>query len=92
MHTSQDLPEHQVGTAEGPAHLRIHLLGPQPILSHFLSRMTLARIVRSCLGGSRESILDHAQTLECLLRNIVLSPGPLYRIAEWALSIDPKAL
>lgn len=92
MYTSQDFPEHHVGTAEGPARLRIHLLGPHPILNHFLARMTLARIVRSCLGTSPESILDHAQTLECLLHNIVLSPGPLYRIAEWAQSIDPKAL
>ena len=54
--------------------------------------MTLARIVRSCLGSPRESTLDHAQTLACLLSNILLSPGPLYRIAEWAQPIDPKAL
>lgn len=92
MHTRQDHSDHRVGTAQGAAHLRIHLLGPHPILNHFLGRMTLIRIVRSCLGSARESSLDHAQTLACLLHNILLSPGPLYRIAEWAQPIDPKAL
>jgi transposase len=37
-------------------------------------------------------VLDHAQTLSVLLHNIVLSPGPLYRIAEWAQPLDPAAL
>jgi len=54
--------------------------------------MTLPRIVRSCLGTPREGILDHAQTLSVLIRNIILSPAPLYRIAEWAKPIDPAAL
>lgn len=92
MYTSQDHPEHRVGTAEGSAQLRIHRLGPHPILNHFLARMTLPRIVRSCLSTARLSSLDHAQTLCCLLHNIVLSPGPLYRIAEWAHPIDTRAL
>lgn len=92
MYTSQAHPERRVGTAQGPAQLRIHLLGPHPILNHFLGRLSLARIVRSCLGSSRESILDHAQTLASLLHNILLSPGPLYRIAEWAHPIEPGAL
>jgi transposase len=54
--------------------------------------MTLVRIVRSCLGSRQESVLDHAQTLVCLLHNILVSPGPLYRIAEWATPLSPRAL
>jgi transposase len=54
--------------------------------------MGFARIVRSCLGTPREGLLDHAQTLSVLVQNIVLSPAPLYRIAEWAGPIDPTAL
>ena len=92
MYTSQDHPEHRVRTEQGPAQLRIHLLGPHPILNHFLARMTLPRIVRSCLGSPHESRLDHAQTLACLLHNILLSPGPLYRIADWVHPIEPRAL
>jgi transposase len=54
--------------------------------------MELSRIVRSCLGSRHKGILDHAQTLAVLIQNILLSPAPLYRIAEWARPIDPDAL
>jgi transposase len=37
-------------------------------------------------------ILDHAQTLAVFIQSILLSPAPLYRIAQWAQPIDPAAL
>ena len=82
----------RIVTSAGPARLRVHGVGPHPILRHFLDRMTLGRIVRSCLGTPREALLDHAQTLSILIQNIILSPAPLYRIAEWAEPISPAAL
>jgi transposase len=54
--------------------------------------MTFERIVRSCLGTPREGRLDHAQSLSVLIQNIILSPAPMYRIAEWAEPMDPAAL
>jgi transposase len=54
--------------------------------------MEFFRIVRSCLGTRRMETLDHAQTLSVFIHNIILSPAPLYRIAEWARPIDPTAL
>jgi transposase len=54
--------------------------------------MEFRSIVRSCLGTRHRGILDHAQTLSVFLQNIILSPAPLYRIAEWARPIDPSAL
>ena len=54
--------------------------------------MEFPRIVRSCLGPPRRMILDHAQTLAVFIQNIILSPAPLYRIAQWAQPIDPAAL
>jgi transposase len=92
MYTKQTGAKHHVFTAKGTANLCVHLVGPHPILQHFLDQMTLPRIVRSCLGTPREGILDHAQTLCVLIQNIILSPAPLYRIAEWAKPIDPAAL
>ena len=79
-------------TPDGPAKLRIHLIGPHPILLYFLDKMTFWRIVASCLGTPREGLLDHAQTLATLIQNIILSPAPLYRIAEWSAPIDAGAL
>lgn len=92
MYTKQIGAKHRVLTRKGTANLCVHLIGPHPILQHFLDQMTLSRIVRLCLATPREGILDHAQTLSVLIHNIILSPAPLYRIAEWAKPIDPAAL
>lgn len=92
MYTKQSGGRRRVVTPEGPANLGIHLVGPHPILQHFLDKMTFSRIVGSCLSTRYAGRLDHAQTLTVFLQNIILSPAPLYRIAEWAEPIDPPAL
>ncbi len=92
MYTRQNGGSRRVVTQDGPANLRVHLVGPHPILQHFLDRMTFSRVVASCLGTPREGLLNHAQTLTTLVQNIMLSPAPLYRIAEWATPIAPAAL
>jgi transposase len=92
MYTRQIGDSQRVVTSQGPALHRVHLIGPHPILLHFLGRMSFASIVRSCLGTRYQGILDHAQTLAVFIQNIILSPAPLYRIAEWAQPIDSTAL
>lgn len=92
MYTRQIGDTRRVVTSQGPAVHRVHLIGPHPILLHFLERMDFSRIVRSCLGTRYKGILDHAQTLAIFIQNIILSPAPLYRIAEWAHPIDHAAL
>lgn len=83
---------HRVVTTQGAANLDVHSVGPHPIIRHFLDRMAFSRIVGGCLGTDRESLLNHSQTLSILIQNIILSPAPMYRIAEWAEPIDSKAL
>lgn len=92
MYTRQIGDTRRVVTGQGPASLRVHLIGPHPILNHFLAHMEFSTIVRSCLGTPKKGILDHAQTLSVFIQNIILSPAPLYRIAEWAHPIDPAVL
>ncbi len=92
MYTRQIGDTRHVVTDKGAAVHRVHLIGPHPILNHFLGRMEFSRIVRSCLSSRRKGILDHAQTLCVFIQNIILSPAPLYRIAQWAHPIDPAAL
>jgi len=77
---------------QGAARLTVHPLGPHPILRHFLARMDFAHLVNASLGRSREGLLDQAQALGVLVQNILLSPAPMYRIAQWAEPIDPAAL
>jgi transposase len=92
MYTRQLGGNRRVTTPNGPANLVVHLVGPHPIVRHFLDRMGFHRIVRSCLGTDRDRLLDYAQSLSVLVQNIILSPAPLYRIAEWAAPIDSDAL
>jgi transposase len=92
MYTRQIGGSRRVDTPTGAADLRIHLMGPHPIVRHFLGRMNFARIVNGCLGTAEQSRLDHAQTLAVLVQNILLAPSPLYRISEWVVPIDHAAL
>ena len=60
-------------------------------MRYFLERMNIADILRGSLGGARQGQIDHSLALEVLLQNYVLSPGPLYRVAEWVAPIDASA-
>jgi len=91
MYCKLDGQNRQVRTRRGTAEHRVHQVGPLPLIRHFLDRMAFFRIVGSCLGTGRESP-NHAQTLGVLVQNILLSPSPLYRIAEWAAPFSAAAL
>lgn len=91
MYNKLDGKVHQVRTGRGNAELQVHQVGPLPIIRHFLDRMAFAPIVSSCIGAGRQNP-SHAKTLELLVQNILLSPAPLYRIAEWAEPFSASAL
>jgi len=92
MYSNPGSGSRQVFTKQGRAAMRIHRIGALPILQHFLDRMTFSRIVGSHLGTLRGHVLDHAQTLSLLIKNYLLSPAPLYRIAEWVRPYSNSAL
>ncbi len=92
MNTSQGPSISRRQTPSGPAQISTHLLGPYPIVASFLGRMGVEGILRGFLGGARQGVLDHARTLTVLIHNLLVSPGPLYRIAEWAGPLEPHVL
>jgi len=53
--------------------------------------MDLERIIQSCLPRSSLA-LNHGKTLAVLVQNLIVSPAPLYRIAEWANPFEASAL
>jgi transposase len=89
MYTRQ--PPNIKNSSSGSATLKVHLLGACPIIRHFLERMDLERIIQSCLPPSSLT-LSHGKTLSVLIQNLIISPAPLYRIAEWANPFDASAL
>jgi transposase len=92
MYTSQGHSVFRRSTASGTAEISTHLLGPHPLIAHYLQRMNLEAILRGTLGSARQGVLDHARTLTVLVHNLLVSPGPLYRIAEWAAPWEPHVL
>lgn len=78
-------------TSQGSATHITHLLGPHPVVAHFLSRLKLQELVRSFVGTGRIRAIEHGEALAALVHNILESPAPLYRIAEWAAPIEPAA-
>lgn len=78
--------------SQGDAVLNTHTLGAHPVVRHFLERLNLAVIVRSCVGSCRERRIDHGEALAALVHNILDSPAPLYRISEWMAPIAPQAI
>jgi transposase len=77
--------------SQGDATLRTHLLGPHPIIAHFLERLELRTIVSAHVGTGRERLISHGEALTCLAHNILDSPAPLYRIARWAEPFAPHS-
>lgn len=78
--------------SQGDAVHVTHHLGPHPIIGHFLQRLELQAIVRSFVGTQRERAIEHGEALAALVHNILDSPAPLYRIAQWAAPIAPAAI
>ncbi|MBI4368846.1 MAG: IS1634 family transposase [Elusimicrobia bacterium] len=76
---------------KGPATLATHLLGPHPIIAHFLERLNLRSIISSHVGTGRDRVIDHGEALSAQIHNILDSPAPLYRIAQWAQPLAPQS-
>ena len=95
MYTSQHKNIFFSHTSKGKAMLKSHYIGPHPILHYYLQRMNLKSIVSGCLGtGARPDAKDsltHAEALEVLIHNILVSPVPLYRLSEWIEPISADA-
>jgi transposase len=66
-------------------------LGPHPIVAHFIERLNLRQVISSHVGTGRERVIEHGEALGALVHNILDSPAPLYRIAEWAGPVAPQS-
>lgn len=97
MYTSQPPSVHRVQTPRGVAVHRTHHIGPHPVIHYFLERMNLKRIVNECVAparaaGGRDGMLNHGEVVEILVHNVLVSPAPLYRLADWAVPVEAYAL
>jgi len=68
------------------------LLGPLPLVNHFLRRLRLREILSAHVPSAPEARLDPVTALLLLVRNILLSREPLYALPEWADPYRPDLL
>jgi len=92
MYTSQGPISSRCSTARGQATILTHFLGPHPLIRHYLDRLNVEGILSGHLSQGRKGTLSHAEAVCVLVHNILTSPGPLYRLENWAGSIEPSAL
>ncbi len=83
MSPKLDGRSHQARTRGRTAERRVHHVGAPSLIRHFLDCMTFLQIAGSCPGTRRETA-DRTRVPSILVPNILLSPSPLYRIAERA--------
>ncbi|MGI0067305.1 MAG: IS1634 family transposase [Thermoplasmata archaeon] len=78
--------------SESGFELRTHLLGPLPLVNHFLDRLRLERTLTERLPDSPAVRLGVARCLGVLVRNLLLAREPLYGLAAWARVYRPDLL
>jgi hypothetical protein len=79
--------------ASGAFELSSELLGPLPVINHFLSRMGLSgSLDRFVPDDDARLRLAPAAVLGVVVRNLVTHREPVYAIGEWAAPYDPGLL
>lgn len=79
--------------APDPYRLRTELLGPLPVINHFLDRMGLAgSLGRFVPHDDARLRLAPAAVLGVVVANLVTHRQPVYALGEWAAPYDPALL
>ena len=64
--------------------LKTQLLGPLPLVNHYLNRLRIDAILAPRIPGPTSAHLSEACCLGVLLRNLQLAREPLYELSLWA--------
>ncbi|MGH2697321.1 MAG: IS1634 family transposase [Actinomycetota bacterium] len=77
----------------GPFELASEVLGPLPVVNHFLDRIGLAgRLERHLPNDDRRLRLAPATVIGVVVRNLVVGHLPVYALGEWAAPYHPAVL
>jgi len=72
--------------------LETEIVGPLPIINHYLKRLGIENILTKHLTSVNNHKLNPATCIGLLLRNIILEREPLYGLGEWAKQYQPGLL
>jgi transposase len=80
-------------TAPGKFELTSEVVGPMPVVNHFLDRIGLAgRLDRHLPSDDRRLRLAPATVIGVVVRNLIVGHLPLYALGEWAAPYQPALL
>ena len=65
-------------TQQGPFELETEIIGPLPIINHFIDRLKLGKILERHLSTPRERKVSPATCIGVFLRNIIVQRTPVY--------------
>jgi transposase len=83
----------EAAMSNGQYELHTRVLGPLPVVNHFLGRLGLHRLLGDYLpADDRRLRLAPASAIGVVVRNLVLRREPVYALAEWAARFDPTLL
>ena len=68
--------------------LESRTIGALPIVNEFLRRLGIESLLDEYVPSRSNQKLSYAGTILALIRNVVISRNPLYKIAEWADAFD----
>jgi transposase len=63
-------------------------IGALPIINSVLAQIGLGSLLDEYVVSRRNQKLSHAQTIELLVRNILIEREPLYKLSEWSAGFD----
>jgi transposase len=75
-----------------PFRLETQMIGPLPIVNHFIKRVGLDNTLERYLNTANTRKVSPSQSIGVLLRNIILHRTPIYDLQEWASRYRPALL
>ncbi len=67
-------------------------VGAYPIIAHYIEKLNIADIFRSCVPSDKRLIVSVSDCVKVLIHNIITQHTALYKIPEWLETVDLAAL
>jgi transposase len=87
-------PIHSMKVLRGTHNTRLQkaIVGAHPIIAHYIERLNIADIFRSCVRSDPRLVVSVADCVKVLIHNILTQHMALYKLPEWLAGIDLASL
>jgi transposase len=68
------------------------LVGAHPIIAHYIEKLNVPDIFRSCVPSDKRLVVSVADCVKVLIHNILTQHTALYKLTEWLETVDLAGL